>query len=743
MPIIERTQKTLLFEEAARKGITKRQIQTISQIFRNLIGQSDLGTQTLGEPLAPLYTAQEGEIIDISRISAYITGLFRDVQVLDWSVRELEDQLTLINLEFWARVQLARNRARNIGEAASTERQRVAFGGRWAFNDSLNSTTHLNMQLTTAWIDTSEGVAFLPNLNKAQTILPQEIVVREQGLPAGGSALGSSAQQAFDGLEITSWRVMFSQPDTYAFCVVEFPESKNINSVTLDPVGFGVLAIVELDQGKGFLQVLREFVYSRQTFAIDGSKTLRARISFSSTGSSLPRTAGLRSVVFYTANSTRLASVYTSLLRPQYSFNEIWTELDASIPNGCHINTYWSTASGGPWTRVQNKNWYPVNQSTTSTKTISSASTFLNSGGLFRVQLPEQSINDIDGVLAVGVDLLEVSAFKKDWLAEGDSPHTLKPEDFNKHTPLRTWVGVPLMASSSFATNPRLLQLYGTTTLQSSPHYIKRGSNIVLRRRVGGQPYEEMCWAPLVGQQSANTMQPTYNYRFRLHVFCARESFYDLGRYWFIQGYRQVGARSYKEIGRTYGAFSLYINGSLVAADNVPYTVFSDNTLEEGAELGRPFSIRLRTGWNLVELMWNVTDTNRQIADVFDLGDPYLQLCLMPSFLDSDFQQLMNITKIVGSGERRPVSEFDLLWNLPQDPAFWSWSETRESIMFNTVQIRPIDGFFTGQYPRSTLSYQGINFSQEASDIYLRFDLDRDSEAPTGPVLKGYKVMVR
>jgi hypothetical protein len=63
--------------------------------------------------------------------------------------------------------------------------------------------------------------------------------------------------------------------------------------------------------------------------------------------------------------------------------------------------------------------------------------------------------------------------------------------------------------------------------------------------------------------------------------------------------------------------------------------------------------------------------------------------------------------------------------------------------MFNTTSVKPIDGFFTGKYPRSVLTYQGIDFDQEVQDLYLRFDLERDAQSNTGPLFKGYKVMVR
>jgi hypothetical protein len=743
MPITEFNQRRLLFEQAAREGITKRKISTIGEIFSKLIGQSDVGVKNLGLPLAPTYLARDGDIIDIQRMSSYLAGLFRDIQVLDLSNQQLEDQLTLISLEFWSRMQLVKNRAQNVRNAAIAERQRVATGGRWAFSDSLNTTTNINMQLSSVWIDTNEGLAFLPNLAKDQSITPSDILIKEQAPPVGGSFIGSEVFHAFDGLDNTNWRASFEQYNTWASCVVEFSEPKSINSLMIDPVGFGITFTIEFDTGTGFTQALKDNTYQRSTYPVDGVAVKRVRVMFSSAEASFPRTAGIRALVFYSATSSRFASLYSKVLNPQYSFNEIEIELDANIPSGSRITPYWAAASGGVWTKMEPKNWYPISTTTTTQKSIDQSSPFTNSGGVFRVQLSDQSINDIDGKLEVGTNQFEVSCFKKDWLSEGESPKILSPQIFKGQSILRTWTDVPFMYSSGWSTIPRLVQRYGTTNVTLSPHFVKRGSNILLRRKVADQPYSEMCWVPFVANNDLNTVQPGYNYRFKMQVFCARDSFYDQGRYWFIQGFRQLGSKTYREIGRTLGAFSMYINGLLVAADNLPYTAYVDNSLEEGADLGRPYSIKLLAGWNTIEVFLNVVDTTKMLPDIFDSGDPYLQLCLMPNFLDFEFQQAMNITKVLGSGEVRPVSEFDLLWNLPLDPTFWAWADTRDSVMFNTTSVKPIDGFFTGKYPRSVLTYQGIDFDQEVQDLYLRFDLERDAQSNTGPLFKGYKVMVR
>ncbi len=63
--MIERVQKQVLFEEAARKGVVGSQLLQVPDILKRLIGVNDIGTRVYGGPLSPLYTAKEGQFIDV------------------------------------------------------------------------------------------------------------------------------------------------------------------------------------------------------------------------------------------------------------------------------------------------------------------------------------------------------------------------------------------------------------------------------------------------------------------------------------------------------------------------------------------------------------------------------------------------------------------------------------------------------------------------------------------------------
>lgn len=738
--IIERTQKRVLLEEAARKGVTVRRIQDIPEFYRELLGQTDVGQQALGFPLTSIYRAQSGEVIDVPKIAKFFQGLLRDVRVLDLAMTEMENDLTMVGIQFWSRMQLAKNRAREVRLQVEAEKARAQFGARWAFSESFSTTQYLDMVRTTAWIDTSQGVAFLPNQGMDQTVVPQAITVLGQSIPQDGSFLGSMPAYAFDGLENTNWRANFIRANTQAQCTIQFPVT-NINSLVVDPVGYGILFVVEMESEGVWQPLLRDYVYGKKTLVFDAKKVSKMRFSFEPLDASFPRTAGIRGITLFSSQPSPKASVYTVNLRPQYNFNELKLDIKATVPSGAKISTYWASASGGPWNPFNYGDWVAVSRSNTSTLQISSAS-LDRQGALYVFHSTQPAISNLQGKLYVGLSQVEVSAFRKDWAAESESPRSLVPQDFLRNTIIKTWTN-PTRYTQYFASYPRLLQGYGLTTLSSAPAYITRGKSVVALRKTTDHLYTDLNIVPFSGAADTNCLQPNYNYRFRTWVHCGRDTFYDQGKYWFLQGHRVPGTRTYRDLGRSYGAVTVYVNNNLVISDNQPRTVYTDNTMEEGAANGNSFSIKFNRGWNVVDILINVLDTTVLIPDNNDSVYPYLQFTMTPTVFDSDWQQLMSINQVVGSGEQTPVSEFDLVWNLPQDPTYWAWSEDLQGVMFNTSTVRAIDSFLKGVYPTNLLTYMGINASQEITDLYLRLDMDRDERSLTGPTLDDYKVLVR
>ena len=156
-----------------------------------------------------------------------------------------------------------------------------------------------------------------------------------------------------------------------------------------------------------------------------------------------------------------------------------------------------------------------------------------------------------------------------------------------------------------------------------------------------------------------------------------------------------------------------------------------------------PFT--MEQGWNKEDMYVSVLDPAIYGQDDFNVADaPYLQFSIYPSFFDGRFKnhQSTAINKILASGAQKPISEFDLMWNVPHDFKFWAWSESRDEVLFNKATINTIDGYFSGRFPSSNLIYKYVD-TNSPNEIYTRIDLEREENVFTSPSLDEYTVMVR
>jgi hypothetical protein len=748
MPLIESLQKQILFDEAAKKGLVAGQLFSVGEIYENLLGPTDIGQYLYGNPLAGVYVAKAGYEIDVTRIASFFKGLARDLKVVSYANQTLEDQLLLISLEFWIKSQLLKTKAIDIQKRAEQEKFRAVYNALWVFTETFNTVDYLDLARTTADFDSSEGIAFIPSAITSQPLKQYNITVTNLTLPTGGNTLGSTPMMAVDGLLNTNFRCLFVDQTKCSF-ILNFDSSYSLGAITIDPVGFGINLMVEAYVDNSWQKVATQGIFNKTSLPIDVA-TAKIRLSFNIADSVLPKTGGIREITFTSTSSSDRASVYSKKLTPSEVFKEVKIDYNSQTTAAGSLNFYYSTASGGPWNKVYDGTWSSVGESNSIYKQvlIENSSRSERFRGLYGINVGNFSVSPKEGKLEVGKNQVEVTAVRQDWLETGDSSRILNLTDFEQGRLMKAWSNVPTLDISP---SSYIFQNYGAGTLSTAG--ISRGSSNFLFQRstapgsstIAGSTlskYKRLCIVPLTGTGN-NICQYSHSYRIKFYVYAPNAIFFKDGRIWFLQGFKATNTKPYKEIGRVAGTYSMYINDVLAAADNQPYTIFQDNTLETGAEVGRPYSLTLVEGWNKVEIFINTVDPQIYGSDSFDSVSPYLQLEIFPSLFDESFAQetATNITNILASGEKKPVNEFDLLWNLPEDPTFWAWSEDRSAVLFNINKVRSIDSYFTGASPNSYVNYRMLDNSSDISDLYIRADLERG--ITSSPILSDYTVFVR
>jgi len=741
--MIERIQKVALFEEASMKGIKTSSIQRIPEIFQEILGVSDVGRSPYGSPTMPVYKAQTGNPIEISRMAKYFVGVQRDLSVLNMSLNTLESNLNSINLEIWNRSQLVKNKSKDIKSKIENEKLRTSTLASWIFTETFNSITNVS-SASTAWFDTSEGIAFIPSLDSNRTILPQEITITSVNIPLSANQTGSQASFAFDGRNTTNWRVMFFTEET-ANISISFPKT-NITSICLDPVGFGVEFELLLDNGTGFKSVSKSIIYSKSTYSLTFTDAVGMKIVFKSSSSTLPKIAGFRDITLYTSSSNDSCVIYSNLLKPDNPFSEIKIGYKGTIPSGSSVKFYYATDITGPWNLVSPDSWTSVDDASLASINVPfTAAVGTDSlGGLYGVSLGGLTTTNVgEGVLHLGEDQVEVTAFKKDWREDGETSHIPDTKDFSNL--LRSWSNV---VDTDLRNDSLQIQDYAKTIYPLSNAINRNGQAMLFNRyatytELGAlASYKQLCIIPLVGDKALQRMQYGFNYKLKFNVYCPTPFFYNESKYWFLQGYRAAGARSYREIGKSFVAFSLYINGSAVLNDDKPYTIYQDDSIETNGRNGITFPLSFQAGWNTVELMFTITDPAQFGTDTYD-SDPYCQLLISPSIFDWNFRNSSEheITRIVGSGEFKPVTEFDLTWNLPYDSQFWAWNKTLDTILYNVKSKNVIDGYFSGADPSSLLIFKPSVL--EPSNLFIKTEMFKSNQTSSSPILDEYNVMTR
>lgn len=759
--MIEKVQKQVIFEEAARKGIMNSQILQIPDILREIIGVADINKQQYGMPLAPTYTAKSGELIDIARISNFFTGLSRDVKVSNQAITNLENDLLLFNLEIWTRMQLLKNKSQSLSKKAKIEKVRASFGATWIYTETFSNTNLIDMQNTTAWLDTAEGISFIPNSGNEKTVPMQNITLVDSSLPETSDFLGSNPKQAFDGLDSTNWRCLFIN-DEYASATYSLSNPSNITAISIDPVGFGISVLIEAEVNGVFEKAVQAIVYSKKTFPIYKPQATKIKVSYKCATASLPKVTGIREIVLFQSVSVKTAEIISSRLKPSDAFTEIKILTKGEVPQGTKISSYYRTATGAAWQEARVNEWNPLYPTDTTSLSVSYTdavpnTSLVNFTGLYGKGLPISAIpvTTTEGIMDLGTNMVEVSVFKKDWLEEGELPKLLSPADFSNFATKKAWSYVPIKAYTGNGSGT-CVQLYGETTIKNDTGLTRGGPYMLFQRKLDDvqypssiSTYNQMCIVPLVGAKASGMMQADHNYRISFMVYAPKAFSYQDSKYWFYQGYRLANKRLYKDIGKSFGTFSIYINDQLVASEETAKTISTDNKIEGNpltqTDLGQPFTMNFNEGWNKVEILMNVIDPSKYGSDAFDVQDqPFLQLSIYPCLFDSKFADRSDtyISKIIASGQYKPVNEFDLLWSLPRDPSFWAWSNDRQYLLFNTNTLQSIDGYYFGSVPISTLNYKSVQ-SDSVDDLYIKVVLEREDSTQVSPIIDEYNVMVR
>jgi len=749
---ISELQRNYLKDVSLYEGLKQGTLLNDKDTYRDLLNKINQSSYTnpFGKPFINPAKAILGQPISVPELQDYLDLADIDLQVshkyVDYLSKELKSQEESVLSE----LKLLENRTGSLALAAKTIEEMEQNSASWLYSESFSLLDNIDFSKTTAWVNSEVGSVEIPKSTSLLT--PVELITSIVGVDnkSGLFFNGTRPDNILDPIKNSPWIIRFTEESQEVSCDLYWQKNYSVRGVTIEPAAGPVHVKILTREDDKLLEIANKLLYSKSTIAFSTPAKQNITIIIKPVSQSFPTILGINYIWFEAETSTNEAVLYTNKLIPTIQFNEVLIDSDSQLPVGAEIS-YEFSLDGSSWVETQPGAWYATSQPNVNVKDISL--TDLNEYGfLYRTNgLLSASKNESEGYLQLGIDQFEVSSIRKVFSAEGKLAFEPSMDLFTGQEN-RVWESPVLTLSpaipSSYDVQIQLVKA------GDSPHVdLTRGNKLIGSQAIA-RAYTAFSLMPIYGQPTQYSMATNRVYKLSCKFFSDSDNHFPNALYWFLQGFREDGTSSFRQNRLSYGGFSLYINGIKVAADNQADTLYSGGTAESGANSGNGFSFAINKGWNTYDLLVSVPEIPSISSDSDTLDERMLQLTIYPNIFDPQFKEDYGITKIIGSGELRPQSEKDLLWNLPKSLTYWAWDTLggRSRALFTSNRVEPIDGFIgldneEFRHPRMRLIYTGFDGTNEQNTnldgLYIRVKLKKAPSSMTHPYFSGLKVLVR
>lgn len=713
---IEQLQREHLMGKAAKTAIFSGDTSNFISIFTNQLGVSDGFLRNYGDPLAAFYKAKSGTPIDVNRINQFHLTFRDDLLISRTALITIKEQLALITKQNYLKLESLRAQLEQLKNTFAVETLRRTSGGQWVFSENFIDTTRLDLANSTVWIDSKTGSVSIPTADLANAIRSDQIVLEQEAPAAGGSFINTSSLNCLDGQDGTGWLLRGNSGSA----VWKLKKNWELNQITLDPVGQGVIVQVEVWNNGGWERFCSEVLYTAKTVSRSPMKAEKVRITISP----IKETCGLRRLILWSASYAREATLLSKPYKFELPISRARINWVADAPGDSHVKAFiTSSSASGPWIPVDNGIDYRL------TETAETSFELSGSTDTYDVD----ATKSIDAFLELGDNQIEVSAFNFDWRATGDIAHIPSLDDWeNPPTTIRrTWANI------------------GTERIVSNGDPIIEPNDVSIETLNGNafvhvdKGRSSLGIVLLTGNASNLIFMPENNYRFRFFVNSNKSQQVTDGEISFYAGTRRKGGRTYEEARRPLAGCAVAINKELIYSKAYPNTIFvEEDPTTERITTVTPLSFDLKEGWNEIEILTVLAGQTGSERDIDDITDPYVEICFAPNFFDLPTLDTYDVVKVVGTGNFSPISEFDLEWSLLPDPTAWAWStglSKQIKVNYKSSEVLiPIDGVFTGTYPKRVFFYPVRGSISDS--LHVKFELERDPLTYVGPILHNYQL---
>lgn len=730
MSIINKYQTNILLDEAAKLALLNSDITLVQDFMSSIVGDPKYSEKIINSlPLTTHYVAIKNQVVDIKKIREQISNIFRDVLTASLSLDSITSNQTNYLEDLFPKIFLAKSLAARIKNSISTEKAKLSTKSSWAFNEDFSTTFYTDLENSTIDIDTSSKVVTL----RSMSTIPDIQLASVESTVKTPSTLNSGPQSAFDGSLSTAWQVYFTDKSDFSKVVIKFNRPTNLSSIKLDPIGVGLKTQIQLE-GQSLQSEITEVIYTKTTIPLSARNVVSITITISNVSSVLPKLAGLRDITFLGSGFIN-EGLFISKEFEVPTFSQIRLEPNQVTPANTSL-TWEKKIGSDSWTNLDINQWISVESNGIAKEEIIIGDLQTDSA-LYAITLDNPPSTIGSGKMYVGVNQFIVEAQKTFDLANGDP---LKiPSSLSFIPTLPAWADPSVTTNTNTASGTECpVQLQNDVTTHS---LLKREGALV--GTMSTPAGEGLIWLPVCGQSS---LQKDYHYRFKTRVFCEDDVLINDATYWFIQGFKPAGSKTFKQSRRSLGSFSFYVNGLAVCGDNYPDTLYSDGTCDSKAASGNMFSFALQKGWNTLEYHLYFPTLPSYLKDDESESD-YCQLVITPNIFHAATAFSKGITEVVSLEPQTALNNFDLTWKAPRSLQYWAWSAyNSNTVVFNTNKSNLIDKIYGGNtsysLPNLTIFYDKL-LDTDSQTLKIRAKLSKTQDSLSSPINKGYNLFVK
>lgn len=752
MKSISDLQKSYLKDLSLYEGLKQGTLRNDKDVYQDLLNKINRSSYTnpYGKPFVRPIKATLGQPINVPDLQDYLDLSDIDLNVSSKYIEHLSADLKTQEASVFSELKLLESRASSLSLASKGLEDMEENSASWLYSESFSLLDNIDLSKTTAWVNSEVGSVEIPKITSLFT--PSELGTEIKNVTNNSGLFfnGTKPANILDPLKNNSWVIRFTNESQEISCGLLWEKDVSVRGITVEPAAGPLHLYVYTEEDNGLIEIANKVIYNKSTIAFSNPAKQNVTLTIKPISQSFPTITGISYIWFEAGTSTNEAVLYTNKLTPTIKFDEVLIDSDSQLPAGAELS-YEFSLDGFSWTETQPGTWYATSQPNVNVKDVALAD--LNEYGfLYRTDsLLSASKNDSEGYLQLGLDQFEVSSVRKVFSAEGRLAFEPSPDLFTGQENM-VWETPALSLSSAIPSSYDVsVQI---VKAGDSPHTeLTRGNKLVGTQAIN-RTYTALTLLPIYGQPTDYSMTTNRVYKISCKFFSDSDNHFPNALYWFLQGFREAGTSSFRQNRLAYGGFALYINGIKVAADSQADTIYDDGTAEAGANSGNGFSFAINKGWNTYELYVSSPEIPVISSDSDTLAERMLQLTIYPNIFDPQFKEDYGITKIIGSGEIKPQSEKDLLWNLPKSLMYWAWDTIggRNRALFSSDRVEPIDGFIglnneNSRHPNMRLIYTGFDGNNEQNTdldgLYIRVTLKKTSSSMTQPYFSGLKVLVR